>query len=293
MEPYKMHECMQPSTIIMCMLSIIHIIYHKYANLSILHCFTIIRFVRNGSSVVHSLALGHVQLFGCCGDTSVPLQEDATATPSNKENPTPSRAAGLPHFSTGGMRCWGRDTFISLRGLMLVTGQHKQARWSSLNMFMLYNLSITTRSLAIACNYNVYSKPSPLFVCNLDNLNKENKCPSIEYAMHCLLIGVIWVKKYHITQNFNGNFDDFLNQACQLKAGTRLVSWNCFCPRSRYMCVPTPKAVNYILVILNLYNQLKKFVVFRNVAKLSMHRRGLYNEARCDRNQPYKAMLVL
>ena len=188
MEPYEMYECMQPSIIIMFM---IHIIYHKYANLSILHCFNIIRFVRNGSSVVHSLALGHVQLFGCCGDTSVPLQEDATATPSNKENPTPSRAAGLPHFSTGGMRCWGRDTFISLRGLMLVTGQHKQARWSSLNMFMLYNLSITTRSLAIACNYNVYSKPSPLFVCNLDNLNKENKCLGNEYWV-CNALFVDW-----------------------------------------------------------------------------------------------------
>ena len=46
------------------------------------------------------------------------------------------------------------------------------------------------------------------------------------------------------------------------------------------------EAINY------LYNQPNKFVAFRNVMKLPMHRRGLCNEARRDRHQSNKAMLA-
>ena len=61
----------------------------------------------------------------------------------------------------------------------------------------------------------------------------------------------------------------FLNQACSgLWPHVCLVSWNCFCLWYRYVCVcmhvSALEAINYIHVILNLYNQ---FVTFRNLTK--------------------------
>ena len=58
-------------------------------------------------------------------------------------------------------------------------------------------------------------------------------------------------------------------------------------------CVFGPEAINYIHVIFNLYKQLNKFVAFRNITKLSIHGRGFCNEARRDRNQSNKTMLVV
>uniref|UniRef100_A0A3Q3IKW1 Glycogen debranching enzyme n=1 Tax=Monopterus albus TaxID=43700 RepID=A0A3Q3IKW1_MONAL len=93
-------------------------------------------FVQNGSTFVRHLALGSVQMCGVGRFPALPplsmKLEDVpyriSPVTGLKEQRCVSLAAGLPHFSSGIFRCWGRDTFIALRGLMLLTGRHTEAR---------------------------------------------------------------------------------------------------------------------------------------------------------------------
>uniref|UniRef100_A0A8C1XPJ8 Glycogen debranching enzyme n=1 Tax=Cyprinus carpio TaxID=7962 RepID=A0A8C1XPJ8_CYPCA len=93
-------------------------------------------FVQNGSTFVKLLALGSVQMCAVGRFPALPPLSPALSDvpyrvneiTKQKEQCCVSMAAGLPHFSAGIFRCWGRDTFIALRGLMLVTGRHMEAR---------------------------------------------------------------------------------------------------------------------------------------------------------------------
>lgn len=85
--------------------------------------------IRRATSFVQGLALVSVQMTGATSsapltDRPVVVAKDGTHLPA----PAISLAAGLPYFSYGFMRCWGRDVFISLRGCLLATGRFQAAR---------------------------------------------------------------------------------------------------------------------------------------------------------------------
>ena len=73
--------------------------------------------IQNGQKFLQSLAMVSIQQTG--------YVKSASLWPSKT---VPSLAAGLPHFSVEWARCWGRDVFISLRGLYLCTGRFDEAR---------------------------------------------------------------------------------------------------------------------------------------------------------------------
>lgn len=79
-------------------------------------------FVRNGSTFCKLLSLGSIQFMSRCKSAQLPKLT------AEQVEEYPTMSAGLPHFSTGYMRCWGRDTFIALPGLAIITGRHEEAK---------------------------------------------------------------------------------------------------------------------------------------------------------------------
>lgn len=81
-------------------------------------------FVEGGDDFIKKLSVAALAFYG--PSMSAPLYKMYNY--ANVEHPDCSLSAGLPHFAVDWCRCWGRDVFISLRGLFMVTGRYSVAR---------------------------------------------------------------------------------------------------------------------------------------------------------------------
>ena len=96
-------------------------------------------FINQSSTFVRALAQSSIQLVSVVPNARLPLLSPNLREPRPIEGTDeqtferiqlcPSLAAGFPHFGAGIWRNWGRDTFISLRGLLLLTGRYEEARY--------------------------------------------------------------------------------------------------------------------------------------------------------------------
>lgn len=85
-------------------------------------------FIKNGSSYAQLLSIASLQFLAPIKSSRLPDLSPNISDPKPPKLCT-TLAAGLEHFATGYMRCWGRDTFIALRGLTLLTGRYDEARY--------------------------------------------------------------------------------------------------------------------------------------------------------------------
>jgi len=107
-------------------------------------------FVSSGHDFTHNLALCAVQMHGLVKSASL-----------NPDRATPSLAAGLPHFAAGWARCWGRDVFISLRGLFLTTGHFDGAKKHILSFASTLKHGLIPNLLDSVRNPRYNSRDSP------------------------------------------------------------------------------------------------------------------------------------
>lgn len=93
-------------------------------------------------------------------------------------------SAGLPHFTTGWTRCWGRDTFIAYKGIYLENKLFKEAKevilifGSALRHGLIPNLLDSCNSPRYNCRdacwwYIKAIKDYILFTKSVDILNEK------------------------------------------------------------------------------------------------------------------------
>lgn len=118
--------------------------------------------IRHGQDFLQSLAMVSIQQTG--------YTKSASLWPNRS---VPSLAAGLPHFSVEWARCWGRDVFISLRGLFLCTGRFEEAKEhiKGFGSVLKHGLIPNLLSSGAAPRYN--SRDSPWFF--LQNIQDYTK----------------------------------------------------------------------------------------------------------------------
>ncbi|KIX00179.1 glycogen debranching enzyme [Rhinocladiella mackenziei CBS 650.93] len=121
--------------------------------------------IRHGQDFLQSLAMVSIQQTGYVKSASLWPHEIV-----------PSLAAGLPHFSVSWARCWGRDVFISLRGLFLCTGRFEEAKEhiKAFGSVLKHGLIPNLLSSGAAPRYN--SRDSPWFF--LQNIQDYTKIAS-------------------------------------------------------------------------------------------------------------------
>ncbi len=118
--------------------------------------------IQHGQDFLQSLALVSIQQTG--------YVKSASLWPEKR---VASLAAGLPHFAVSWARCWGRDVFISLRGLFLCTGRFEEAREhiKAFGSVLKHGLIPNLLSSGSAPRYN--SRDSPWFF--LQNIQDYSK----------------------------------------------------------------------------------------------------------------------